>query len=108
MKFKTIYLAVSGEGTVFPGEEALGIRDITDGTSNTLMVVEADADQAVVWTKPGDWKFDPKEPLKGLGKLRQRGFYALRADGSVGFFSNSLDPDTLRAMFTRAGGEAIP
>jgi len=32
------------------------------------MVVEADDERAVEWTKPQDWQFDAKQPLAGLGR----------------------------------------
>ena len=36
------------------------MRDITDGTSNTIMAIDAGDEHAVVWTKPADWEFDPE------------------------------------------------
>ena len=38
------------------------------------MIVEADPDRAVIWTKPDDWEYDAKQPLAGLGQ---------RASGAV-------------------------
>ena len=38
---KTRYLAPRGKATIFPGAETVKLRDVTDGTSNTIMVVEA-------------------------------------------------------------------
>ena len=104
--FKTNYLVVSGENTMFPGEEAVAIRQVTDGTSNTIMVVEAD--EAVIWTKPQDWESDEEQPMKGLGGLRSGGFFGLRADGSVRFHSVHIDPGLIRALLTPAGGEVVP
>ncbi|CAN5300947.1 hypothetical protein BH11PLA2_BH11PLA2_53300 [soil metagenome] len=39
---------------------------MTDGTSNTILHVEAADSAAVEWTKPGDWTQDAKDPLKAL------------------------------------------
>ena len=39
---------------------ACSVREITDGTSNTIMAVEAK--EAVPWTKPDDLSFDPAAP----------------------------------------------
>ncbi len=103
--FKTNYLAVSGKNTVFPGEDATGIKDIIDGTSNTIMVVEAD--EPVIWTKPDDWDYKEKKPAQGLGTFRRGGFFSLFSDGSVRFISVNVDPDILRAWFTPAGGEIV-
>ena len=50
-----------------------------DGTSNTLLVVEAKAD--IPWTKPEDLQYDPKKPLPKLGGYFAGGFNAAMADG---------------------------
>lgn len=106
--FKTNYLAVTGEGTAFAGKEGTKFRDVIDGTSNTIIVVEANADRAVIWSKPDDLKFDPQQPLAGLGDLRPGGFQALIMDGSTRFIAKTIDPDVLRALITIGGNEAIP
>ncbi len=104
---KANYLAVVGDGLMFEGSKARRLADITDGTSNTIMVVEADANRAVTWTKPDDWEFDAKRPLAGLGHAHPIGFGALFADGSVRFIRESIDPKTFQALLTIAGGEPI-
>jgi len=83
------------------------IRDITDGTSNTAMVVEASDVASVIWTKPDDITPDTKDPAKGMRGLRRNGFAALLSDGSVTFISNQVDSNVLKAVFTRNGGEAV-
>jgi hypothetical protein len=55
----------------------------TDGTSNTLGVVEAG--EAVPWSKPDELVYDPKKPLPKLGGLFKDGFNATMMDGSVYF-----------------------
>ncbi|HEX5471711.1 MAG TPA: DUF1559 domain-containing protein [Lacipirellulaceae bacterium] len=105
---KTNYLAVVGKECVFDGSsKGLGIQQITDGTSKTIMVVEANANQAVDWTKPDDLKYDTKNPTAGLGRVRPGGWLAAFADGHIQFISSSIDINTLKALFTRAGGEVI-
>ena len=105
---KTAYLAVTGPGTAF-GDGATGpqIRDFTDGLSNTIVLVEADPDQAVEWTKPDDWQLDPANPMAGLGRSRPGGFLATFADGSVQFIPAGTDPGTMNAMMTHAGDEPV-
>jgi len=93
---------------VFASPKGMKITDITDGTSNTILLVEAADDQAVIWTKPADLPFDPKQPLRGLGFKYGNGFLALFCDGSVRMVAKMVDTDLLKALITPRGGEAIP
>ena len=72
------------------------------------MVVEADDDHAVIWTRPEDWQFDPEHPMAGLGHAHPDGFNAAFADGSVRFHRQAaLILQLFQAMLTIAGGEVI-
>ena len=62
-----------------------------------------DEDHAVIWSKPDDLPYDPKEPAKGLSK--KYGFYALFCDGQITPVQASRPIDELRALFSAAGGE---
>jgi len=103
----TLYQVPAGKGAMFGGAEGLKMRNMTDGTSNTIMALEVNPEQAVPWTKPVDLEYNPRQPLEGLGKVRAGGFQALFADGHVTLISNDVDPDQLRALFTYAGREAV-
>ena len=113
---KTNYLGIGGADGVFvrPAEEAplkpppgTRIAEIRDGTSNTIMIVEASDDLAITWTRPGDYAPDKENPVKGLVGLRPGGFQAALTDGSVHFISESTDKETLNALFTKSGGEVV-
>ncbi len=106
-KGMTNYLAVVGEGYALSPAKPTRLAEFTDGTSNTIMVVEAADAKAVPWTRPADFTPDKKDPAAGLVGLRTGGFMAALADGSVHFISSSLGADTLNALFTRSGGEAV-
>ena len=105
---ETAYLAVTGPGTAF-GDGTVGptLADFSDGTSNTIMLVEADPSQSVEWTKPEDWEFDPNNPMARVAASRPGGFLVAFADGSVQFIDENTDPQTIKAMMTRDGGEQV-
>jgi hypothetical protein len=94
---RTNYLLPVGGGAVFEADKPTKFADIKDGTSNTIMVVEADDDHAVVWTRPEDLSFDPKDPTKGLGRFGG-GFNAAICDGSVRFFRWPTPPKQIETL----------
>lgn len=51
-KEKTAFHVLTGEKTLFHGDEGIGMANITDGTSNSILAVLAAADTAEIWTKP--------------------------------------------------------
>ena len=101
----TVYQAFVGPGAFFEGTKGLRIADFVDGTSNTLMIVEAA--KAVAWTKPEDLPYDPNKPLPKLGGHTSGGFNAAFCDGSVRFLKQNIKESVLRALITRNGGELI-
>jgi hypothetical protein len=101
----TFYRVFVGPNTVFEDGKKASILTIKDGTSNTLLIVEA-AD-AVPWTKADELVFDPAGPLPKVGDPAKGGaFAAALADGSV-FTFPAVDDNTLRALITASGGELV-
>lgn len=117
------YGGILGERIVSPNdpfkgpmihEVAISIKQITDGTSKTILIGEN------VQTSDGQWingrnLFDQSPfpinmaPLyeDDLRSFHSGGVHALLADGSVHFIRETIDAKTLAALCTRAGGETI-
>ncbi len=100
---KTRYLAPRGAGTVFRGAEPVSLKDIKDGTSNTIILVDAGDDLAVTWTRPDDWDVPADDAaLKAVFHGHQGrvppGTLTAFADGAVRFLKESdqagIDPST--------------
>ena len=69
------------------------VTDITDGSSNTLMVVEAAA--GVPWTAPQDLIYEAGKPPPKVNGHFKTGFNAVFADGSVKYLPVNA-PDAIR------------
>ena len=105
---KTTYLAPIGKGMLFTGDkEPISIHDVTDGTSNTIMIVQADEQHAVTWTSPQDLAVDLKKPAAGLADYPAKGCPVALVDGSVVTIRQGIPDKTLAAMFSRNDGLAI-
>jgi hypothetical protein len=88
------------------------IRDITDGTSNTVMISESSLN-------PGPWSAGGRPTIRsltrkpyingpdGIGDSHPGGCLMGLADGSVRFISEKVDVATMEALITISGGESI-
>ena len=100
----THYRVLVGPGSIFELGAKVSLASITDGTSNTILAVEA-ADPTI-WTRPEELPFDPKGALPKLG-ISPEGFNAVFADAAVHFLRATTPEADLRAFITRAGGEVV-
>lgn len=112
-KFETNYLAVVDEQTIWPGTATVKMREITDGTSRTIAVVET-ADSGIHWLEPRDLSLNqamrginPMGPGPAVRSRHAGGAHVLFSDGSVHSLSDDVPPATLRALLTARGGEDV-
>jgi prepilin-type processing-associated H-X9-DG protein len=95
----TAYQAIVGKGAAFEGIQGVRLTDFTNGTSNTILVVESAV--AVPWTKPDDLTYAPDRPLPQFSERVSGGFNALFADGSVRMIPIETKEPILRTLITR-------
>ncbi len=82
------------------------LRNIIDGSSNTIMAVET-GENFKPWGDPTNIG-DPATLIGGGKKTSFRGGnHVLLSDGSVRFVSENIDPAVLKALSTPDGGEVI-
>lgn len=82
-------------------------RDMTDGTSNLLMIVEVAPERAVPWTKPSDWEVDLAKPMAGLRQAGRKTILSSRADGSAHVVQADMDEQEFGKALTRNGRELL-
>jgi hypothetical protein len=100
----TFFQYFTGPNTVFPDPlQKAGIAQFPDGTSNTILV--AQAQNAVPWSKAEDMALMPNGPLP----LPSGQFLVLLADGSVRTMNRTRVPDpTLRLLIDPRDGQVLP
>jgi hypothetical protein len=103
----TVFMTVRGADTAYPGPMGVSYRQIRDGTSRTIAVVESNDSLALPWTKPGDCPFNSEEPAQLLGGHFPGVFLANFCDGSAHVLPTTIGNDALRALLTRNGREAV-
>jgi uncharacterized protein (TIGR03067 family) len=100
----TYYQVFVGKGAVFEERKQITIKDVADGTSMTILIMEAG--EAVPWTKPADIPYDPAKPIPKLGGMLGDGYMSFTyADGSSLVQRNVGNNKVLHAAITRNDGE---
>jgi prepilin-type processing-associated H-X9-DG protein len=109
---ETNYVMIVGTGSLSQGPNCVAFDQITDGTSNTIAVVEVTG-SGISWTEPRDlvvqevsFRINDADHL-GISSHHPGGAQVLFCDGSTRFLPESTDPQLIQAMTTIAGGEDV-
>jgi hypothetical protein len=104
---ETFYQGFVGKDAFFDGKNGLRFpADFPDGTSNTIMFVEAA--KSVPWTKPEDVPFDAGKLGPRVGGIFKDGFHVAMCDGSVRYIRLPIKAeDVFHLMVTRSDGMPI-
>ena len=98
---QTVYQVLVGPGTVYQQRipATFGAIDNAAGLGAAVLAVEADADRAVIWTRPDDLAVpNPGQVPAGLGGLRPNNvFLAIFCDGHIERLTTA-DPSTPRQL----------
>jgi hypothetical protein len=114
------YSAIAGKGkrgnecALTPAKEAklltgtTHLTSIADNLSNIVLVIEVK--EPFCWMDPlADKTFADLETISTEhSSFHSEGFNVVLGDGSVRFISNTIDPNILRSLATRHGGEPVP
>ncbi|MCA9270970.1 MAG: DUF1559 domain-containing protein, partial [Planctomycetales bacterium] len=107
----TSYVVVVGADTLFSGGAALGMHDVQDGMSGTILAIEIH-NSDIAWAEPRDvleedlaFVSNGADPLTP-NVVPQSGA-VLMGDGSVLRFGPETTPEMWRAMLSHSGGEAV-
>ena len=79
---------------------------ITDGTSQTIAVIETGPGRAIPWTKPDDLAIDEDDPVGSVGAERET-FQVVFCDGSVQSISAAISGDIFQWMIQINDGHPI-
>ncbi len=107
---ETMVVAVTGEGTAWPGTTSISFDDVTDGTDSTICLVSI-ANSGIAWTEPRDLQvgsFRIADVAKSSNQVsgdHGAGIYVARLDGGIEFLNATIEMDELQALCTINAGD---
>lgn len=98
------YVFATGAGTAFEGNKSVKFGQVTDGLSNTVLIICTTSGPAN-WAAPTDWSIDSGTvpPSAHDAKL-----LLLYGDGSVRLMKSKYFGENMRALTSKSGGDIVP
>jgi hypothetical protein len=94
-----------GPGAFLPDQETR-MRNITDGTSNTILCTVVNNSAAVPWTKAADYNYNVQDPGASMLVMNDR-YLVVMVDGAVRALNASIDLKTLQNSITHSDGQVV-
>ncbi|TWU60185.1 hypothetical protein Poly51_04600 [Rubripirellula tenax] len=89
-------------------EAGTKFRDILDGLSNTIMLIQTGAEKSVTWTAPEDATFDVDDPIATVGTISPDGVNVVMFDGFGIRLPADIDTNDFGSLATRSGWSDEP
>jgi prepilin-type processing-associated H-X9-DG protein len=102
-----------GPHTISDGAQGRKISEITDGLSNTILLVEV-ADSGISWAEPRDLRFNQIDfsingrEGNGISSYHPGCANVVFCDGTVRILKNTINPQLVKAMAMIDEGETLP
>jgi prepilin-type processing-associated H-X9-DG protein len=99
---ETSYVAIVGPDTCWPGDQPRKLNEITDGSSNTILVAEIH-NSGIHWMEPRDLHVLQMAPTisptagQGISSDHPHGANVVYADGSTRWLPDTIPADVLRS-----------
>lgn len=97
----------SKDEMIFDILQGAKLQQITDGTSNTILVLEANRQSAVTWTKPDDLVMEQSDLFRNLRGQPNDGFCSSFGDGHAQFLKDRIDANTFWRLLLMNDGQPI-
>jgi hypothetical protein len=98
------YVFATGAGTIFDGSKSVDFGQVTDGLSNTVLVIGTTSGPAN-WAAPTDWSIDSGTVPASAHPDK---LLLLYGDGSVRMMKPQYFRENMRALTSKSGGDILP
>ena len=104
---KTSILGFEMDGAMFENDKQFNFGHITDGSSNTILIINAAEDLAVEWTKPADISLGDYKSREPKQLFRDGEENVVLCDASAHQVGGNVDAKTLQHLILRNDGQVV-
>lgn len=104
---ETTIVVMRGDQTAWSLDKSTRIKDILDGTAQTIMLIDAGSKKSITWTKPDEIVDDAGRTLVQQGIARIPTMLVATFDGKTHRVSRNVSDKDLRALLSPRGEEKV-